>query len=57
MAFLAISIHIEIDDGKYDPDTTATISRGVGKCPNYGNVIDNEYISSLSTALHKFVAN
>ncbi|MCW9682523.1 DNA methylase, partial [Dolichospermum planctonicum UHCC 0167] len=33
---------------EYDPDTTTTISRGVGKCPNCGNVIENEYISSPS---------
>ncbi|MDH6069172.1 DUF1156 domain-containing protein [Chrysosporum ovalisporum APH033B] len=39
---------IETDDGEYDPDTTTTISRGVGKCPNCGNVIENEYISSPS---------
>ncbi|MDD1437095.1 DUF1156 domain-containing protein, partial [Dolichospermum sp. ST_sed10] len=29
---------------EYDPDTTTTISRGVGKCPNCGNVIDNSII-------------
>jgi putative DNA methylase len=37
---------IETDDGEYDPDTTITISRGVGRCPNCGNVIDNQYICS-----------
>lgn len=35
---------IQTDDGEYDPDTTTTISRGVGKCPNCGNVIETEYI-------------
>ncbi|MBE9215083.1 DUF1156 domain-containing protein [Plectonema cf. radiosum LEGE 06105] len=39
---------IQTDDGEYDPDTTTTISRGVGRCPNCGNVIDNEFISSPS---------
>lgn len=33
---------------EYDPDTTTTISRGVGKCPNCGSVIENDYISSPS---------
>jgi len=37
---------IQTADGEYDPDTKNTISRGVGKCPNCGNVIDNEYIAS-----------
>ncbi|MFN6223854.1 MAG: DUF1156 domain-containing protein [Dolichospermum sp.] len=31
---------------EYDPDTTTTISRGVGKCPNCGNVIDDNIIKS-----------
>ncbi|NJN12010.1 MAG: DUF1156 domain-containing protein [Richelia sp. RM1_1_1] len=35
---------IQTDDGEYDPNTTTTISRGVGRCPNCGNVIDNEII-------------
>ncbi|MEA5526719.1 DUF1156 domain-containing protein [Nodularia spumigena] len=35
-------------ENEYDPDTTTTISRGVGKCPNCGNVIENEYICSPS---------
>ncbi|MDH6065386.1 DUF1156 domain-containing protein [Umezakia ovalisporum] len=37
---------IETDDGEYDPDTTTTISRGVGKCPNCGNVIEDDVIKS-----------
>ncbi|NJM00145.1 MAG: DUF559 domain-containing protein, partial [Synechococcaceae cyanobacterium SM2_3_2] len=28
----------------YDPDTTTTSSRGVGKCPNCGSVIEDDYI-------------
>ncbi len=39
---------IQTDDGEYDPSDYNTISRGVGRCPNCGNVIDNEYISSPS---------
>ncbi len=39
---------IQTDDGEYEPDDYNTISRGVGKCPNCANVIDNEYISSPS---------
>ncbi|WP_027400724.1 DUF1156 domain-containing protein [Aphanizomenon flos-aquae] len=35
---------IQTDEGEYDPDTTTTISRGVGKCPNCANVIDNSII-------------
>ncbi len=38
---------IEIEN-EYDPDTTTTISRGVGKCPNCGSVIENDYICSPS---------
>lgn len=39
---------IQTADGEYDPDTTNTISRGVGKCPNCGSIIENEYICSPS---------
>jgi putative DNA methylase len=35
--------NIEIE---YDPDTTATISRGVGKCPNCTSVIEDDVIKS-----------
>jgi adenine-specific DNA methylase len=31
---------------EYDPDTTTTMSRGVGKCPNCGSVIEDEVIKS-----------
>lgn len=41
---------IETDDGEYDPDTTTTISRGVGKCPNCGTVIDDDIIKSQAQA-------
>jgi len=35
---------------EYDPDTTTTISRSVGKCPDCGNVIDDEIIKSQAQA-------
>ena len=37
---------IETDDGEYDPSTTTTISRGVGKCPNCTSVIEDDVIKS-----------
>ncbi|MGL4501655.1 MAG: DUF1156 domain-containing protein, partial [Planktothrix sp.] len=37
---------IQTDEGEYDPGDTVTISRGVGKCPNCGNVIGDEVIKS-----------
>jgi adenine-specific DNA methylase len=39
---------ITVSGEEYDPDTTTTIARGAGKCPNCGNVIENEYICSPS---------
>jgi len=39
---------IKTDDGEYDPSDYSTISRGVGKCPNCGSVIENDYICSPS---------
>ncbi|OBQ33026.1 MAG: DNA methylase, partial [Anabaena sp. CRKS33] len=42
---------IQTDDGEYDPDTTTTISRGVGKCPNCGNVIDDDIIKSQAKTI------
>jgi adenine-specific DNA methylase len=39
---------IQTDDGEYDPDTTTTISRSVGKCPNCGNVIEQEYLMNYA---------
>lgn len=37
---------IETDEDEYDPDTTTTISRGVGKCPNCNSVIEDDVIKS-----------
>ncbi|BAZ33966.1 hypothetical protein NIES4074_64800 (plasmid) [Cylindrospermum sp. NIES-4074] len=37
---------IETDHGEYDPDTTTTISRGDGKCPNCGHLIEGDYIDN-----------
>lgn len=37
---------IETDDDEYDPGTTTTISRGVGKCPNCTSVIEDDVIKS-----------
>ena len=37
---------IETNEGEYDPSTTTTISRGVGKCPNCTSVIEDEVIKS-----------
>ncbi|MEQ9357486.1 DUF1156 domain-containing protein [Coleofasciculus chthonoplastes] len=34
---------------EYDPDTTTTLSRGVGKCPNCGSVIEDESIKAYSS--------
>ncbi|MDB9323984.1 DUF1156 domain-containing protein [Nodularia spumigena CS-591/04] len=36
---------IQTDNEEYEPDSKATISRGVGRCPNCGSVIDNEIIT------------
>lgn len=35
---------IQTADGEYDPETATTISRGVGRCPNCGNVIENDVV-------------
>lgn len=35
---------IQTTDGEYNPDTTNTMIRGVGKCPNCENVIENDLI-------------
>lgn len=37
---------IQTDAGEYDPSVYNTISRGVGKCPNCGNVIEDDVIKS-----------
>ncbi|MBD2302319.1 DUF1156 domain-containing protein [Nostoc sp. FACHB-190] len=39
---------IQTDDGEYDPDTTITVTRGVGRCPNCGSVIEDEAIKSYA---------
>lgn len=39
---------IQTDDVEYDPETTNTISRGVGKCPNCSSVIEDEEIKSFA---------
>ena len=35
---------IQDDDREYDPDSTITINRGEGKCPNCGSLIESSYI-------------
>ncbi|MBW4537495.1 MAG: DUF1156 domain-containing protein [Pleurocapsa minor HA4230-MV1] len=50
---------IETDEGEYDPDTTTTISRGVGKCPNCTSVIEDDVIkfqAKLSGLGHQLYA-
>ncbi|MGL4498289.1 MAG: DUF1156 domain-containing protein, partial [Planktothrix sp.] len=39
---------IQTDEGEYDPSDYNTISRGVGRCLNCSNVIENDYICSPS---------
>lgn len=41
---------IETGDGEYDPETTTTLSRGTGRCPNCGNVIEGESIKSQGSS-------
>jgi len=41
---------IETENGEYDPDTTITISRAIGKCSNCGNVIENEVIMQAAAS-------
>jgi putative DNA methylase len=41
---------IENDDWEYDPETTTTLSRGVGRCLNCGNVIENYSIKSQGSS-------
>ncbi len=42
---------IQTPQGEYDPDTTATLSRGVGRCINCGNVLEDEVIKSFACAI------
>jgi putative DNA methylase len=44
---------IKTDDGEYDPTTTVTLSRGVGKCLNCSSVIEDESIKAYSS-VHNF---
>ena len=39
-----IGTTIQTDAGDYDPSPLATVARGVGKCPNCDNIIENDYI-------------
>lgn len=41
---------IQADEGEYDPDTTVSLSRGVGKCPNCRNVIKGESIKAQGSS-------
>ncbi|MEA5574457.1 DUF1156 domain-containing protein [Calothrix sp. UHCC 0171] len=40
---------IQVDGEDYDPATTITLSRGVGKCPNCNSVIEEEAIKGYSS--------
>ena len=44
---------IKTDEGEFDPSDYNTISRGVGKCLNCGNVIEDESIKAYSS-VHNF---
>ena len=35
---------IKTDEDEYNPDDYSTVSRGVGRCPNCGNIIENKVI-------------
>ncbi|MBD2038583.1 DUF1156 domain-containing protein [Leptolyngbya sp. FACHB-321] len=39
---------IQTDEGEFEPDNLATLSRGVGRCPNCNGVIEDEYIKSFA---------
>ncbi len=41
---------IKTQKSEYDPDTTVTISRGVGKCPNCNSVIEDDAIKAQAQA-------
>ncbi|WP_228049892.1 DUF1156 domain-containing protein [Tychonema sp. LEGE 06208] len=42
---------IQTDAGEYDPSDTATMGRGVAKCPNCDHVIDNEFTYEQSRTI------
>ncbi|MEG3934086.1 DUF1156 domain-containing protein [Microcoleus sp. T3_B1] len=39
---------IKTDAGEYEPSDLSTVSRSVGKCPNCGNVIEQEYLINFA---------
>jgi putative DNA methylase len=39
---------LRIDNNDYDPESTATINRSVGKCPNCNNIIEDETIKAYA---------
>ncbi|MES1024896.1 DUF1156 domain-containing protein [Gloeocapsa sp. BRSZ] len=41
---------IQTTNDEYDPETTTTLSRGVGKCPNCNAVLDNDEVKRYSSA-------
>jgi adenine-specific DNA methylase len=41
---------IVTEDEEYDPDTTVSIGRGVGKCPNCSSVIEDDVIKAQAQA-------
>ncbi|HEY9630842.1 MAG TPA: DUF1156 domain-containing protein [Coleofasciculaceae cyanobacterium] len=45
------SVTIETNDEEYDPTLTATISRGVGRCPNCSAVLEDEFIKSFAQSV------
>ncbi|MBD2585863.1 DUF1156 domain-containing protein, partial [Planktothricoides sp. FACHB-1261] len=42
---------IKTDQGEYNPDDYSTVSRGVGRCPNCGNIIEDEVIKSQAQSV------
>ncbi|KOR36233.1 DNA methylase, partial [Planktothricoides sp. SR001] len=42
---------IKTDEGEYNPDDYTTVSRGVGRCPSCGNIIEDEVIKSQAQSV------
>ena len=42
---------IVTENEEYDPDTTVSIARSVGKCPNCSNVIEQEYLMNYGKTI------
>jgi putative DNA methylase len=42
---------IKTSNGDFNPDINTTFSRGVGKCPNCGNVIEDDVIKSQAQSI------